>query len=87
MFFYVYILRSLKDRKFYVGCTHDLKKRVEEHNVGKSFAPKLRTPFKLMYYEAYLNRQDAEARERFFKTGWGRQYIGRTLKYFLSAKT
>src|SRR3989338_6948709 len=42
-----------------------------------------------MYYtfEAYLHRKDAEERERFFKTGWGRQYIKRVLKYYFSAKT
>lgn len=87
MFSYVYILKSLKDSKFYVGCTDDLKKRLREHNRGDSFATKTRIPLTLIYYEAYPHRQDAERRERFFKTGWGRQYIQRALKnYLLSAK-
>ena len=87
MFSYVYILQSLKDKELYIGCTNDLRRRIREHNEQKSFATKTRGPFKLIYYEAYPNRQDAEAREIFFKTGWGRQYIKRALKEYFSAKT
>ncbi len=85
MFSYVYILRSLHVDKFYVGCTNDLKKRLREHNLGKSFATKPRIPFQLVYYEAFPHRLDAETRERFFKTGWGRQYIQRALRHYLSS--
>ena len=83
MFSYVYILRSLKDEKFYVGCTNDLKKRIREHNMGKSFSTKSRLPFVLMYYEAFPDREDAERREQFFKTGWGRNYLRRALRHYL----
>ncbi len=87
MFSYVYILKSEKDQKFYIGCTNDLKKRLREQNTGTPFATKGRTPFSLLYYEAYPNRQDAEKRELFFKTGWGRQYLKRALhSYFSNAK-
>lgn len=60
---YVYILRSDKDEKLYIGCTNDLKRRFAEHNNGmnKSTAP--RTPFQLVYYEAYKSRDDARNRE------------------------
>ncbi len=88
MFSYVYILKSLKDKKFYIGCTNDLKRRIREHNAGYSFATKTRIPLELVYYEAYPHRKDAEVREQFFKTGWGRQYLQKALyHYFLSAKT
>lgn len=88
MFTYLYMLKSEKDGKLYIGCTNDLKKRIQEHNRGESFATKGRKPFSLIYYEAYLNRKDAEKREKFFKTGWGRQYFKKTLKnYFNSIKT
>lgn len=87
MFSYVYIIRSVVDRKLYIGCTDDLKRRLREHNAGLSFATKTRIPFDLIYYEAYPHRKDAERREKFFKTGWGRQYIKRALHYYLSAKT
>ncbi len=86
MFSYVYILQSLKDRKLYIGATNNLRKRIREHNFGKSFATKTRMPFKLIYYEAYPHSKDAESRERFFKTGWGRQYLRKSLKYYFRAK-
>mgnify|MGYP003396009958 CR=1 FL=1 len=84
MFYYVYILVSLRDNKLYIGYTDNLKRRVIEHNRGESFSTKPRRPFKLIYYEAYLNKEDAHSREKFFKSGWGRQYIKKSLKNFLS---
>ncbi|MEW6611044.1 MAG: GIY-YIG nuclease family protein [Patescibacteria group bacterium] len=87
MFSYVYILRSLSDRKYYVGCTNNLSNRLREHNSGKSFSTKPRLPFVLIYYEAFPDREDAERREQFFKTGWGRNYLRRALRrYLLSEK-
>ena len=85
MFSYIYILRSKKDNKFYIGCTNNLKERIRKHNEGKVFSTKIRAPLVLIYYEAYLHRKDAEDRERFFKTGWGRQYIKKILTHYLSA--
>ena len=87
MFTYVYLLKSDSDGKFYVGCTSDLRRRIRDHNAGKSFATKGRRPFQLIYYEAHPNQKDAEARELFFKSGWGRQYIQRVLRNHLKAKT
>ena len=72
---YVYILKSKADKKLYVGCTNDLKKRITMHNQGKIFSTKLRTPFGLIYYETYINKKDAFNREQYLKTGWGRNYI------------
>ena len=86
VFSYVCILRSVFDGKFYVGYTNNLRRRLREHNAGASFATRLRVPLRLIYYEAHLNRQDAERREQFFKTGWGRRYIKRVLYYYLRAK-
>jgi len=83
MFFYVYVLRSLKDGCYYVGYTHDLRRRLEEHNTGKSFATKSRKPFKLLYYEACLNKDDAEQREKYLKTTTGRRFITKRLKHYL----
>jgi len=83
--YYVYILRSLKDEKLYSGYTADLKTRFSEHNKGKVESTKNRIPFQLIYYEAYLHQQDATAREKFFKTQWGRNYLKRTLKNYLGS--
>jgi putative endonuclease len=65
--FSVYILRSLKDNQLYIGYTNDLKRRIEEHNSGKSFSTKTRRPFKLIYYEAYSSENDAKHREHNLK--------------------
>lgn len=84
---YVYVLRSRKDKDLYVGCTKDLKNRLVLHNAGKVLATKNRTPFEIIYYEAFLNKYDAFARERFFKTGWGRNQLNRILEHFLMTKS
>ena len=83
MFYYVYVLRSLKDSKLYIGFTSNLRKRVVEHFSGESFATRDRLPFEMICYEAHRNKKDAFARERFFKTGWGRNYLKRVMKNFL----
>ena len=76
VFFYVYVLESLKDGQRYIGYTHDLKRRRKEHEQGKSFATKFRLPFILIYYEACLNEQDAKRREHYIKTTQGRRFLG-----------
>ena len=80
--FYVYILESLKDNKLYIGYSDNLRRRFEEHNNGKVPITKNRRPFKLIFYEAYQNQQDATEREKFFKTGWGRTHLKKVLKNY-----
>lgn len=65
--FYVYILKSEKDNKRYIGSTNDLKRRFKLHNQGKVFSTKKRIPLKLIYYEAYLSEKDARIREQALK--------------------
>ena len=82
MFFYTYILQSLKDGDNYIGFTHDLRKRVEEHQKGHSFATSFRRPFKLIYYEACLNESDAKQREMYLKSTAGRRFLAKRLSHF-----
>lgn len=77
--FYTYLLYSLKDKKYYIGYTSNLKKRFREHSNGQVFATKGRLPIKLVFYEAFLDQKDALRRERYFKTNPGK----RTLKLML----
>ena len=65
--FYVYILKSKKDGKCYIGSTNDLKRRFVEHNKGKIFSTKYRKPLVLVYYEAFLSEKDARKREQTLK--------------------
>ncbi len=65
--FYVYVLKSLQDEELYIGSTNDLRRRIKEHQNGKSFSTRLRIPFELVYYEAYKNEKDARIREQALK--------------------
>ena len=82
--YYTYVLHSLKDRKFYIGYTKDLKQRFEEHQKGFVESTKHRRPLKLIYYEACLDRSDATRREKYFKTHHGKMYLGKRLKSYLT---
>ncbi|MBI4160761.1 MAG: GIY-YIG nuclease family protein [Candidatus Yanofskybacteria bacterium] len=82
--YYVYILRSDKSDKLYKGCTTDLKRRVIEHNGGKVLSTKYGRPWKLIFYEAFLNKTDAMREELFFKTGKGRERLKYLFKKTLS---
>ena len=78
--YYVYILQSLKKPNWlYKGSTADLKRRFIEHNSGKTFSTAPYSPFKLIYYEAYLLKTDAEAREKYLKTSMGKRIIKKQL--------
>lgn len=81
---YTYVLQSSKNGRLYTGYTSDLKRRFEEHNSksGGNYSAK-NAPFKLIFYEAYLDKTDAEEAERFFKTGYGREVLkGKLKNYF-----
>ena len=79
--FYTYVLLSSKDKELYIGWTNDLKARLETHNAGLVLATKNRIPLKLVYYEACLEKELAIIREKQLKTGFGRAYLKRRLKY------
>lgn len=80
--YYVYVLQ-LKNYDLYKGSTDDLRRRFKEHNNGNVKSTKNYLPAKLIYYEAYLLKSDAEARERYLKTGDGRREIKKQLKNYL----
>lgn len=65
--YYVYVLRSDIDSELYIGYTNDLRRRLAEHNSGKSASTAPRRPFTLLYYEAYRERSDAQRREKALK--------------------
>jgi putative endonuclease len=72
---YVYVLRSIRDDGFYIGYSPNLRKRIGQHANGKSFATSFCRPWKLIYYEAYLEQSDALGRERYLKSGAGRRFL------------
>jgi putative endonuclease len=82
--YYVYVLLSEKDGKYYIGFTKDLKTRFAEHNKGHVKSTVERKPFKLIYYEASLNQEDAIRREKYLKSSWGKRYLKNRLRASLN---
>jgi len=80
---YVYVLQNNKD-KWYIGSSKDLRKRILRHNSGKNKSTKYGIPWKLIYYEACLNKKDTRAREKYLKSGMGRRYLKNRLKFFFA---
>jgi putative endonuclease len=82
--YYVYVLRSQIDKEFYIGFTTLVPaERLISHNSGQVTSTKMRRPLELIYFEAYINEQDALGREKFLKSGSGHKYINRQLSHFL----
>ncbi|MGB2869784.1 MAG: GIY-YIG nuclease family protein [Bacteroidota bacterium] len=73
--YFVYVLRSLKDNKNYTGSTENVAKRLKEHNAGKTESTRRRRPFELVYQEEFNTREEAEAREKYLKSGKGREEL------------
>lgn len=80
--FYVYILQN-ELGTLYTGFSMYLRRRILEHNRGKSFSTKNHR-WRLIYYEAGLNETDARRRERYFKTTAGRRSLRLRLREHLS---
>jgi len=71
----VYVLKSEKNGRLYYGCTNSLKRRLAEHNSGYSKYTKNLRPLKLVYSEMCDSLTEARKREKFFKSGRGREII------------
>ena len=72
MHYYIYVLLSIKDKRFYIGFTLNLKNRLSEHAKGKVKSTKNRRPLKLVHYEYFIDKADAKRREIFLKGGKGK---------------
>ena len=73
MVYYTYVLYSKKDKKFYIGYTTDLKQRFKGHRRGNTKSTKNRQGLNLIYFEGFINKRDAQRRERYFKTTQGKK--------------
>ena len=74
MFCY-YVLQSQKNGRRYVGSCKDLNDRIRRHNAGQSKATKHGVPWVLLHSESFLSRSEAAQRERYYKTGRGRDEL------------
>ncbi len=73
--FYVYLLKSIKNNKVYIGRSSDLKRRLKEHLNQKVKTTKSYGKVKLIFYEAFLSKEDSIRREKYFKSSKGRSSL------------
>ncbi len=86
-FFFVYVLRSQKDGKFYIGLSDAVERRYLQHQMGMNTSTYCRRPFTLVHYEAFISKRDAERRERYFKTAKGKTTLKQMLRNYLKLDT
>ena len=73
--YFVYAIRSVEKNYIDVGMTNDLERRIKQHNSRRSFATRPYAPFVLIYKEAHPNRVSAREREKFLKSGSGKEFL------------
>ena len=71
----VYALKSIHRNYIYVGLTSSLPRRIAEHNNGHEKTTRSYAPFKLIYSEKAVDRPAARLREKYFKSGAGKEYL------------
>ena len=82
--YFVYLLESEQDKSWYVGYTpNNPIERLKKHNLLQVYYTKRKAPWKLIYFESYLNRLDATGREKFLKSGSGHNFLKKQLKNYL----
>jgi len=80
--FCVYLLHSISDNGFYIGFSTDAEKDIRAQT-RRFICDQSRGPWKLIYYEAYTEREDAKGREKYLKSGAGRCFLRSQLRYYL----
>jgi putative endonuclease len=77
--FIVYAIKSKVRNYIYVGLTNNFDRRLLEHNSGQNRTTKAYAPFVVMLVESYKTRPEARNREKYLKSGIGKEYL-RSLK-------
>ncbi|MBU0671903.1 MAG: GIY-YIG nuclease family protein [Candidatus Margulisbacteria bacterium] len=73
--YYVYIIESLKNGRYYVGTTGDLKDRIKRHNAGEMKSTQPYIPYKIIHSESFPTLSEARKRESFIKSKKSRKFI------------
>lgn len=73
--FVVYAIKSLSRDYIYVGLSDNLERRLSEHNLGKNKTTRPYKPFKLIYKEYFSTRIESRAREKYLKSGVGKEFL------------
>ena len=78
--FYIYILKSIKDNRTYVGYTNNVEERLNKHNSGQVKSTKFRAPLELIYSEKFNSSAEARKRELYWKSGGERRKLKELMK-------
>ena len=73
--YFVYAIKSCDRNYIYVGITNNLSRRIEEHNKGYNKTTKAYRPFSLIYSEELNTREEARTREKYLKSGVGKEFL------------
>ena len=76
--FYVYVLQSQRDGTLYIGLTRDPARRLQQYNRGYERSTRAKRPFALLLSERFETRPAARAREKYYKSGFGREVLKTT---------
>ena len=71
----VYVIKSQRRNYIYVGMTNDFQRRFKQHREGKSKTTRQYRPLNVILTEKFSDRKEARAREKYFKSGVGREFI------------
>ena len=77
--YYVYVLKSESDGRLYIGSSADPDVRLSSHNAGRVKSTKRYRPWRRIHLEELLDRDTAQRRERYLKSGWGRQWLKKNI--------
>ena len=78
--FYVYVINSLLRNYIYVGLTNNIERRLNQHNNGENKTTRPYSPFELILTEQFQTRKEARVREKYFKSGIGKEHIKAIMK-------
>ena len=73
--YFVYVLYSEKFDRTYTGMTTDVIKRLKQHNAQQNRSTKAYVPWKIIFTEEFKTRKEAREKEKYLKTGVGRDFI------------
>ena len=81
--YFVYVLKSEVNGNLYKGYTQNLRQRVDQHNRGRTKSTKAFVPWTLVYWEEFIDPNDARKREKYLKTAAGQRFIKKVLSDLL----
>jgi len=72
---FVYVIKSSRKNYIYVGLTKDITRRLRQHNGGREQTTRPYAPFNLIHTEEFPDRISARKREKFLKSGCGKEFL------------